>query len=64
MTLLKNRALVAKLGTHADAAVLLLRVAADLCEDRVHLQRSSGSATEAASTQNQPAPFAGRALTR
>jgi LexA-binding, inner membrane-associated putative hydrolase len=30
-------ALAAKLGTNTDAAVLVLRVAADLCEDRAHL---------------------------
>jgi len=64
MNLPKDRALAAEPGANAGSPVLVLRVAADLCEDRVHLRRTSGGATEAANTQNQSAPFAGRALTR
>ena len=46
----KSGALAAKPGTPAGAAVLVFRVAADLCEDRMHYDGLLAGATEAAST--------------
>lgn len=64
MTLLKGRLRGRNQAPARSATVLVNFEWRRLCKHRAHLQWFLAELIEAASTQNQPAPFAGRTLTR